>query len=123
VGGKQQFTANVTGGSKGVTWTATGSVGTVDNTGMFTATKSGMGVVKATSVDDPTKSASANVTVSSTGASCSLAPSRQGFTLNCVPAGTIQGSYYRCAAKSSGTSTVVRCSASGGGGNGGGSDD
>src|SRR5438552_3144927 len=68
VGGTQQFTANVTGSSAGVTWTVTGAVGTVDDNGMFTATKAGMGVVKATSVTDPTKSASATVSVSQSGA-------------------------------------------------------
>ena len=33
MGGKQQFTANVTGSTAGVTWTATGAVGTVDTRG------------------------------------------------------------------------------------------
>src|SRR6201993_1629894 len=70
VGGKQQFTATVTGSSAGVTWTATGAVGTVDSKGLFTATKVGQGVVKATSVDDPTKSASAAVTVTNAGPVC-----------------------------------------------------
>lgn len=121
VGGKQQFTANVTGGSNGVNWTATGAVGTVDNKGMFTATKAGMGVVKATSVDDPTKSASANVTVSKTGAACSLTTgqSGSGFAINCVPAGAIPASNYYCQATSNGKSTVVNCRTAGGGGGGG----
>lgn len=121
VGGKQQFTAKVTGSTSGVTWTATGSVGTIDANGMFTATKAGMGVVKATSVSDPTKSASANVTVSKSGAACSLAPGQSGFVINCTPAGAIKPNRYNCAATSDGSSTVVRCSASGGstGGDGG----
>jgi hypothetical protein len=125
VGGTQQFTANVTGSSAGVTWTATGSVGTVDSNGMFTATKAGMGVVKATSVGDPTKSASANVTVTKTGAACSLTSTSGGFSINCVPASAIPTSTYRCTATSSGTSTVVQCrSGSGGhGGDGGGGHD
>src|SRR5215469_15406301 len=123
VGGKQQFTANVTGSSAGVTWTATGSVGTVDSNGMFTATKAGMGVVKATSVGDPTKSASAAVTVTQTGAACSLTSARGGFTINCTPASAIPASTYLCTAKSSGTSTVVQCRPSRTGGSDGGGRD
>jgi hypothetical protein len=120
VGGKQQFTAKVSGSSAGVTWTATGAVGTVDANGLFTATKVGVGVVKATSVSDPTKSASANVTVSQSGAACSLAPGTNGFTINCVPASAIKPKRYSCVASSDGKSTVVRCTAStGGGGHGG----
>ena len=114
VAGKQQFTANVTGSTNGVTWTATGAVGTVDSKGMFTATKAGMGVVKATSVDDPTKSASASVTVSKSGASCSLAANQSGFNINCIPAGSIRPNRYSCVATSDGTSTVVRCTPNGG---------
>jgi len=120
VGGTQQFTANVTGSSAGVTWTVTGSVGTVDSNGMFTATKAGMGVVKATSAGDPTKSASANVTVTQTGAACSLTSARGGFSINCTPASAIPGSNYVCTAKTSGTSTVVQCRPSRTGGDGGG---
>ena len=119
VGGKQQFTANVTGSSAGVTWTATGAVGTVDSNGMFTATKTGMGVVKATSVGDPTKSASANVTVTQTGAACSLTSATGGFSINCTPASAIPPANYVCTAKTSGTSTVVQCRPRGTGGRGG----
>ena len=108
VGAKQQFTANVAGSTAGVTWTATGAVGTVDANGLFTATKVGMGVVKATSVTDPTKSASANVTVSQSGAACSLAPNSTGFAINCVPASAIPPKRYSCVASSDGKSTVVR---------------
>ena len=109
VGGKQQFTASVTGSTAGVTWTATGSVGTVDSNGMFTATAAGMGVVKATSVSDPTKSASANVTVTKTGAACSMTSAQGSFTINCTPASAIPAGTYYCAAQTSGTSTVVQC--------------
>jgi len=116
VGGTQQFTAKVSGSTSGVTWTATGAVGTIDANGLFTATKIGMGVVKATSVSDPTKSASANVTVSQSGAACSLAPATTGFTINCVPASAIPPKHYSCAASSDGKSTVVRCTTSTGGG-------
>jgi hypothetical protein len=113
VGGKQQFTANVTGSTRGVTWTSTGAVGTVDSNGMFTATAAGMGVVKATSVDDPTKSASATVTVSKSGASCSLGANKSGFNINCIPAGAIPPARYTCVATSDGKSTLVRCAPSG----------
>jgi cytochrome b involved in lipid metabolism len=119
VGGTQQFTANVTGSSAGVTWTVTGSVGTVDANGMFTATKAGMGVVKATSVTDPTKSASATVSVTQSGAGCSLTSAKGSFTINCIPASAIPSARYTCTAKTSGNSTVVQCrSGSGGGGRG-----
>ena len=120
VGGTQQFTANVTGSSAGVTWTVTGSVGTVGSNGMFTATKAGMGVVKATSVDDPTKFASAAVTVTTTGAGCSLTSANGGFSINCIPAGAIPSANYSCTAKSSGSSTVVQCRPSKTGSGGGG---
>jgi hypothetical protein len=112
VGGKQQFTANLTGSTNGVTWTATGAVGTVDTKGMFTATKAGMGVVKATSVDDATQSASATVTVSNSGAACSLAANQSGFNINCIPASAIPANRYSCVATSNGKSTVVRCTSS-----------
>lgn len=120
VGGKQQFTANITGSTSGVTWTATGSVGTVDSNGMFTATAAGMGVVKATSVSDPTKSASANVTVTQTGAACSLTSAKGTFSLNCTPASAIPSATYTCTAKAGGTSTVVQCRTGRTGGSGGG---
>jgi uncharacterized protein YjdB len=109
VGATQQFTANVTGSTNGVTWTATGAVGTVDNKGMFTATKAGQGVVKATSVDDPTKAASATVTVNKSGPVCSLSSNTSGFTINCVPANMVPSNRYSCSATSDGKSTVVRC--------------
>ena len=125
VGAAQQFTASVTGSSSGVTWTATGAVGTIDSKGMFTATKAGMGVVKATSVGDPTKSASANVTVSkSTTAGCSIVPTQSGFSISCSPDSAIPADQYRCVGSSDAKSTVVRCSISTGGEHhGGGGDD
>lgn len=124
VGGTQQFTANVTGSSSGVTWTVTGAVGTVDTNGMFTATKAGMGVVKATSVSDSTKSASATVSVTQSGAGCSLTSAKGSFSINCIPASAIPSAHYTCYAKTSGNSTVVQCrSASGSGGGSRGGDD
>jgi uncharacterized protein YjdB len=119
VGGTQQFTANVTGSSSGVTWTVTGSVGTVDANGMFTATKAGMGVVKATSVSDATKSASASVSVTQSGAACSLTSAKGSFSINCIPASAIPSATYTCTAKKSGNSTVVQCRSASGGGRGG----
>ena len=115
VGNTQQFTANVTGSSAGVHWTATGAVGTVDSKGLFTATKVGSGVVKATAVDDATKSASAAVTVTKTGPVCSLVANSSGFNINCIPASMVPANHYRCVATSDGKSTVVRCTTSGGG--------
>ena len=64
LGGTQQFTATVTGTSNtGVTWSASG--GTITPSGLFTAPPTLIGVytVTATSVADPTKSASATITV------------------------------------------------------------
>jgi uncharacterized protein YjdB len=123
VGGTQQFTANVTGSSSGVTWTATGAVGTVDSNGMFTATKAGMGVVKATSVSDPTKSSSATVSVTQSGAGCSLTSAKGSFSINCIPASAIPSARYTCYAKTSGNSTVVQCRSASGSGGGRGGDD
>ena len=116
VGGTQQFSATVTGSSSGVTWTVTGAVGTVDANGMFTATKAGMGVVKATSVSDPTKSASAAVSVTQSGAACSLTSAKGSFSINCIPASAIPPARYTCTAKTSGNSTVVQCRSGSGGG-------
>jgi len=108
VGGTQQFTAKVTGGTGGVTWTATGAVGTISSSGMFTATAAGSGVVKATSVDDPTKSASAAIMVSAS-SSCSVATNAAGFVVNCAPPTLIPGARYSCVATKGATSVVVRC--------------
>jgi Cytochrome b5-like Heme/Steroid binding domain/Bacterial Ig-like domain (group 2) len=64
VGAKAQFTATVTNSTQGVTWSTTNSIGTIDASGMFTAAATaGTGMVTATSLDDPTKSQSVQVTV------------------------------------------------------------
>jgi hypothetical protein len=62
-GATRQFTATVTGTSNtSVTWSATG--GTVSASGLYTAgTTAGSFSVSATSVQDPTKSASASITI------------------------------------------------------------
>jgi hypothetical protein len=64
-GATQQFTASVSGTKNtGVTWTA--SAGSVSPSGLYAAPSlAGTYIVQATSVADPTKSASASVTVSS----------------------------------------------------------
>ncbi len=110
VGAAQQFTANVTGSPNGVKWTATGAVGSVDASGRFTASAAGTGVVKATSLDDSTKSASATITTTNT-SSCSVAANATGFVVNCAPANMIPGNRYDCRATPNLTSTVVRCTA------------
>jgi cytochrome b involved in lipid metabolism len=64
VGAKTHFTAHVTNTTQGVTWSTKGSIGSIDQSGMFTAgMTAGTGTVTATSVADPTKSSSAQVTV------------------------------------------------------------
>jgi hypothetical protein len=75
-GATQQFTATVTGSSNtAVTWSATG--GTVSSTGLYTAPgTAGTFTVTATSVADPTKSASARVTVSNPGSASLIAGPR-----------------------------------------------
>lgn len=108
VGAKQQFTSKVTGSPNGVMWTATGAVGTVSSSGLFTASAAGPGVVKATSIDDPTKSSSASITVTKT-SSCSVAANKTGFVVNCSPASMIPGNRYDCLATTTGKSAVVRC--------------
>lgn len=61
-GQEQQFTATVKGASDtAVTWKA--EIGSIDATGLYTATTSGSDKVTATSVADPSKSATATVTV------------------------------------------------------------
>jgi hypothetical protein len=61
-GKQQQFTATVTGNTNtAVTWSTT--AGSVTQAGLFTAGPAGVSTVKATSVADSTKSASASVTV------------------------------------------------------------
>ena len=70
------FTANVTGGSSGVAWSVNGigggnsTVGTIDSSGNYTApavTANSTATVTATSMSDPTKSASASVTIIAAG--------------------------------------------------------
>jgi cytochrome b involved in lipid metabolism len=71
-GTKVRFRAAVTNSTTGVKWTVTGGIGTIDVSGQFTAgATAGTGTVQATSVDDPNKVATAQVTVTTT---------------NCVPA-------------------------------------
>jgi hypothetical protein len=53
------------------------------------------------------------VTVSKSGASCSLGANRSGFNINCIPAGAIPPARYTCVATSDGKSTLVRCAPSG----------
>lgn len=68
-GAKSQFTASLTNSTQGVTWTASSKVGAIDANGMFTAAMTaGTGMVTATSIEDPTKSHSVQVTV--TAAQC-----------------------------------------------------
>ena len=67
-GGTQQFTAALTNATQGVTWSISPQVGTIDNTGLYTApatiTSNNTRItVTATSIDDPTKSATATVTL------------------------------------------------------------
>jgi cytochrome b involved in lipid metabolism len=64
VGAKAQFTATLTNSTQGVTWSASKSVGTIDKNGLLTAAMMpGTGTVTATSVEDPTKSHTVQVTV------------------------------------------------------------
>lgn len=70
------FTATVTGGSSGAVWSVNGmaggnsTVGTIDSSGNYTApavTANSTATVTATSMSDPTKSASASVTIIAAG--------------------------------------------------------
>jgi Cytochrome b5-like Heme/Steroid binding domain/Bacterial Ig-like domain (group 2) len=62
-GSSQTFTATTANSTQGVTWTATSLIGTVDVAGKFSASTPGSGVVTATSIEDTSKFASAQVTV------------------------------------------------------------
>jgi hypothetical protein len=97
-GGTQQFTATVTGSSDtAVTWTATG--GTISAAGLYTAPSSaGTFTVRATSVADTSKSASATITVTASSHSVDLAwnasaPAVAGY--NIYRAGQSGGPYTR----------------------------
>ena len=59
----QQFSAQITNSTQGVTWTVTPAIGYIDSQGLFTATGVGTGTVTATSMEDPSKNASVTVTV------------------------------------------------------------
>ncbi|MBV8194582.1 MAG: Ig-like domain-containing protein, partial [Candidatus Dormibacteraeota bacterium] len=63
VGATHQFAASVTQSTEGVTWSVHGAIGSIDKNGLFKALSVGTGSVKATSVQDPTKSHSVQVTV------------------------------------------------------------
>ena len=80
-GGSQQFSAQVTNTSNtAVTWSAT--AGTVSSTGLFSApavTAITTVTVTATSVADPTKYASATVTVNAPAGTLSIAPTTLGL--------------------------------------------
>ncbi len=80
-GGIQQFTAAVTGTTNaGVTWSATG--GMISSTGLYTAPATGgTYTVTATSVVDPSQSASASVTVAGN-ASSSCTPGATSWVAN-----------------------------------------
>jgi cytochrome b involved in lipid metabolism len=74
-GARHHFTAQVTHATQGVTWSVKGSIGTIDRYGVFTAAMTpGTGAVVATSINDPTKTATAQVTVTAT----MCTPARQG---------------------------------------------
>lgn len=64
VGSRARFRAQVSNSSQGVTWTASGGIGSIDNRGVLTAAlMPATGSVTATSVEDPTKSATVQVTL------------------------------------------------------------
>ena len=106
-GGTQQFTASVTGNSNtAVTWSATG--GSITAAGLYTAGSSGGNfTVKATSVADSTKSASASVTVN--------APPVVAVTISPVSASMLSGGSQQFKATVTGSSnTAVNWSATAG---------
>jgi hypothetical protein len=108
-GGTQQFSATVTGsGNTAVTWSVSGG-GTISPGGLYTApATTGKGTVTAISVADPTKYASASVTVGAAGAvSVSVTPDAATLTVNGTRqfAATVTGS----------TNTAVTWSVAGGG--------
>jgi uncharacterized protein YjdB len=65
IGAMEQFTPTVVGSTAGVAWTLSPStLGTISASGLFTGVVAGQGTVTAASTQDPTKSASALITVS-----------------------------------------------------------
>jgi Cytochrome b5-like Heme/Steroid binding domain/Bacterial Ig-like domain (group 2) len=63
-GARMRFRATLTNSTSGVTWSTTGSIGTINSRGVFIAgLAAGTGTVTATAVDDSTKTASAQVTI------------------------------------------------------------
>ena len=65
-----QFTATVTNDTSGVAWSVSGSSGSIDAQGNYTAptvTQNATATITATSVKDPTKTASAGVTIVASG--------------------------------------------------------
>ena len=65
-GASHTFTANVTNSTQGVVWSASAALGKITANGLLSAsTVAATGKVTATSVQDPTKSASAQVTLTS----------------------------------------------------------
>jgi len=68
-GARVRFKATLANSTQGVNWTVTGAIGTIDKNGVLSAALvPGTGTVTATSVEDPAKSASAQVTL--TAVSC-----------------------------------------------------
>lgn len=71
-GSHARFRAHVGNSSQGVTWSVSGAIGTIDKRGVLSAaTTPATGTVTATSVEDPTKTATVQVTL--TAATCSPA--------------------------------------------------
>ena len=63
-GSRVHFRATLSNSSGGVTWASSGAIGTISAYGVFTAAQTaGTGMVTATSVDNPTQSSTAQVTV------------------------------------------------------------
>jgi hypothetical protein len=87
-GATQQFTATVTNSANTVLWSLGSAVGSISSSGLYTAPPSVGGpqtvTVTATSIADPTKSASATVTVSPSG-TVSVSPA-----VSALPAGQSQ---------------------------------
>ncbi|WLT31190.1 right-handed parallel beta-helix repeat-containing protein [Geothrix sp. PMB-07] len=83
-GTQKQFTATVTGtGNYDATLTWSAKLGTISSTGLYTApAASGTDVVTATSVQDPTKTAAASVTVASVSTISAVSVSPASLTLN-----------------------------------------